>query len=213
MAPTPNFPKMEQRNHDLILDNIQDTLNACGDVWSNASEHGLTDLIPQIKQAYARLIDVQQSFRMYTDAFRESLPGDSYEAIIAKADQIKIMNQAFMDAQKMQMLQAKEAEIDKNDEGSDEEIMFEGGTTGLICPLSAKLPDNPVVSTSCHHVYDKDHIVRYIKERSRGRFPYVECPVAGCNAQISLNTIIEDPKITKQVNQAKQEENEDYEKL
>ena len=192
------------QNHDYILNQLEECLKSCGETWKSAREQGLNNLTEKSKSTYAKIIDLQQDFKLYTDIIRTMPEGVPYEEITNTVYQAKHNQQIILDAEKARKLEAK----------SDDEVEFEGGdtTAGLICPLTAKLPEQPVISSTCHHVFEKKAILDYIRRSGQQR---VECPVAGCTSMISIRTIVEDPKITKKVKDARKVSNaeNDYEKL
>ncbi|KAK8894955.1 hypothetical protein M9Y10_023397 [Tritrichomonas musculus] len=201
------------QNHEYILSQLQECLKSCAGTWKSAEEQGLNDVVNKSKTTYSKIIDLQQDFQIYTDILRSTPEGVSYEEIENRVQMTKLNQQPFLNAEKSRMIQVQEQQLQQSiEENSGDEVEFEGGdtTAGLICPLTTRLPDDPVVSTICHHVYEKNAIYEYIGRQAR-----VECPFAGCNALISRSTIITDPKITKKVNEARKLANKEngYEKL
>jgi SUMO ligase MMS21 Smc5/6 complex component len=100
---------------------------------------------------------------------------------------------------------------DRRDE--EDEVTFAGGesTAGLLCPLTQKLPDNPIVSKVCHHVFERDAIMNYIRARAVGRVRNVTCPRAGCSALIGATDLYVDKDINAQIVRARQEQDDEWE--
>ncbi|OHT04827.1 hypothetical protein TRFO_27619 [Tritrichomonas foetus] len=207
------------QNHTYILNQLQESINSCGDTWKYAKELEMPDIVAKSKQAFSSLIDLQQEFQIYTDILRGSNEGETYDEILHQVSNQLIMSRPILDAQKIQLMQARDGiDSGQNRDDNDEDVEFKGGdsTSGLICPITAKLPDHPVISTVCHHVYDRDAIFNYISQKNpRGYNHAVECPLSTCKSFITRDSIREDPEITRKVREAKKKEAEenDYEKL
>ena len=203
------------QNHDYILNQLQEISQSCIETWKSAKEQDLNNVADKSKKTYAKIIDLQQDFQIYTDILRSTPDGVPYEEIENRVNQTKYSQQIYLNAEKERLIHHQEGILDQiAEENSNDEVEFEGGdtTAGLICPLTAKLPEDPVVSSTCHHVFERKAIYDYIRKSGQAR---VECPVAGCTSMISRSTIVEDPKITKKVKEARKVQNaeNDYEKL
>lgn len=203
------------QNHDYILNQLQECLESCSETWKSAKEQGLNNIVEKSKETYAKIIDLQQDFQLYTSIVSSAPEGVTYEEITDKVFQTKQYQQPNLDAEKTRLIQMQEGAVRQYaGDNSDEDVEFEGGdtTAGLICPLTAKLPVDPVVSKTCHHVFEKKAILDYILQTGQQR---VKCPFFGCEKFISRNTLIEDPAITRKVREARKESNSEntYEQL
>ncbi|KAH0791776.1 e3 sumo-protein ligase nse2 [Histomonas meleagridis] len=95
----------------------------------------------------------------------------------------------------------------------DVELDDSESSAGLICPITSALPEHPVVSKICHHVYDKDAIVKYIRQQNQQGKRHVICPAIGCNQKISLSEIAEDPEVTRKVEKARKARDRNWEQM
>ena len=88
------------------------------------------------------------------------------------------------------------------DAPQDEDIVIGQETVSLKCPITLTLLEKPVRSINCPHVFSLDAIKELIK-LGRGE---CECPVPGCAAQITLNTVREDRIMARRVMEEKARE-------
>ena len=49
------------------------------------------------------------------------------------------------------------------------------------CPITGKAIENPCKNTRCDHVYEREAIESYLKQRK------TKCPYAGCTKTVHLN--------------------------
>lgn len=71
---------------------------------------------------------------------------------------------------------------DMND-GESDELEIEGGNIELICPITFKPYQKPMISKQCGHVFDYDGLKDYFRnEESRLR----DCPQAACGKKLTL---------------------------
>lgn len=73
------------------------------------------------------------------------------------------------------------------DDQADEELAMEGGKISLKDPLSLNYFVEPVMSVSCKHVYEKEHILRLMERQSD-----VQCPITGCDAKMTKKDLVPD---------------------
>ena len=71
---------------------------------------------------------------------------------------------------------------DDNDE--EDEIQIEGGTIELICPITYKPFEIPMISKKCGHTFDKQGIITYLGGPSSRASK--DCPQTGCSKSVSL---------------------------
>jgi len=76
------------------------------------------------------------------------------------------------------------------DEDQDIVIMPQGGDSDLICPLTRLELDKPMRNQLCGHCYSNAAIMAYLTQSRSKRT--VHCPVAGCNATISKDSLEKD---------------------
>lgn len=211
-----NFMALPTVNHDVISNQLRECLRTCEDTWKSAKEAGLNDIAKKTQKTYSDIIIVQQDFGIYADRIRNFTDGETFDNVLQDIEQYKENNSNRLMNERKNLLNEQIQRINQSvEDGSDEEITIEGedSAAGLICPLTQKLPDFPVVSRTCHHVFEKDAILEYIQRSTNRRQTSVECPFAGCNQMISRNSLYEDPAITRRVKQAKQHGGNDYEKV
>lgn len=72
---------------------------------------------------------------------------------------------------------------DDNDE--EDEIQIEGGTIELICPITCKPFEIPMISKKCGHTFDKQGIITYLGGPSSRASK--DCPQTGCSKSVSIN--------------------------
>jgi SUMO ligase MMS21 Smc5/6 complex component len=134
----------------------------------------------------SELISIEQNFSIYRDALTASSDTASYEEITQVADQEFQRRNRALDTEKVNRLNGVFGRKLEEDE-----VSFAGreSTAGLMCALTAKLPDHPVVSAICHHVFECDAIKQYIRSHLVGREKRVHCPVAGCAAEFGMSDL------------------------
>ncbi|CCF59699.1 hypothetical protein KAFR_0H02900 [Kazachstania africana CBS 2517] len=76
------------------------------------------------------------------------------------------------------------------DENEDEDdLIINGGQIELICPITCKPFERPMISTKCGHVFDKIGIENYLKGTRDGKR---ECPQAGCSHTLKMSDFKDD---------------------
>lgn len=192
---------------NFLNDQLQELLKATEETWGDAVKYKINDSSHKMEQLYGEIIDIQQDYESYKRA-RNEADADitSYDQIIQTKDLYLSQNQAFYSQEKSNKIELVKSRI----KGDEDDIVFEGGGTGsLICPISQALPRDPVVSKNCRHVYDRTAIYDYIKQKTTTRSPSCKCPVAGCTKNICKNDLIEDPEITRAVEEARSKQTQE----
>ena len=92
----------------------------------------------------------------------------------------------------------------KNVEDVDDDIVLGQEIRSLKCPITLMRLEKPVRNTKCPHVYSLDAIKELVRH-GKGK---CQCPVAGCEAQVTMQTIREDRIMARKVReeQAREEE-------
>lgn len=76
----------------------------------------------------------------------------------------------------------------QNEDDSDDDIAVERTTISTKCPLTLREFEEPLSSKKCPHTFEKTAILGYIRRSQqrnpRGK-PYVQCPVPGCQEQLT----------------------------
>ena len=72
--------------------------------------------------------------------------------------------------------------FNKVGEGDDSDVEVASFRTQTICPITQLPLVNPVRNIHCGHIYSNEGIRRVIRTSSL-------CPVAGCNKNVSLNSL------------------------
>lgn len=73
------------------------------------------------------------------------------------------------------------------DELKDDDVAMAGGKISLKDPLSLNYFVEPVSSRKCHHIYEKQHIMRQLQDDMP-----INCPVIGCSATIQRGDLRDD---------------------
>lgn len=73
------------------------------------------------------------------------------------------------------------------DESNDDDVEVAGGKISLKDPLSLNYFVEPVSSRKCHHIYEKQHIMRQFHDDTP-----INCPVIGCSATIQVGDLRDD---------------------
>ncbi|KAL8290172.1 hypothetical protein RQP46_003111 [Phenoliferia psychrophenolica] len=81
-----------------------------------------------------------------------------------------------------------------DDEDSDDEIEVGPQKQDFKCPLLLSIMKDPMTSSACDHHYSKAGILDYLKDQAEK-----ECPVTGCHAKISLETVKEDHNLKMRI--------------
>ena len=95
---------------------------------------------------------------------------------------------------------------------AEQDLQIEGGQIELICPITCKPFEEPLISKKCHHTFDKAGITSYLADGTDGKR---DCPQAGCNQVLSIQDFEPDPIMTLRCKIAKiqQGERDEYEGL
>ena len=200
-----------EQNHIFVQSQIRECMKSCLEAYSEASSIGLTTESEQMKNLYSELIDLSQEFDIYTTIFNNK--NIDINAIDEEVKKTKNTMSFILQNKKKSMM--NEMLEGKSNEDEDDGVEFNGGdeSAGLICPITSTLPEVPVVSLKCHHVYDKTAIINYINQQTQLGVKKVICPCIGCEQPISMKTIVEDEEITKKVNKAKMNTDKHWEKM
>ena len=198
---------------NFLEDQIRECMQSCESVWSDAIKYKVNDASNAMKQLYRDLFDLRQDFSVYREVKSMNDESTEYESIMQQVHNLKAQRQHVTRIQKEEELKNVLARV-----RGDEDIVIEESSapTVMLCPITNKIPIHPVVSRKCQHIYEKDAILSYIQDRTGGRQNLsVPCPVAGCNKQLWLIDIVEDPEVTKKVNEARrlQTQGDEYEVL
>lgn len=74
---------------------------------------------------------------------------------------------------------------DKSTNEEEDDIKIEGGSIELICPITCKPFEIPMVSKKCGHTFDKQGITTYLGgPHSRAS---KDCPQTGCSKSVSIS--------------------------
>lgn len=91
---------------------------------------------------------------------------------------------------------------EQGDDESDDEVTMAAGKSDkeFKCPLSQTWLQEPVSSTICSHSYSKRAIMAYVTQNG-GR---VACPVQGCVAMLTKQTLRDNPALARMVAESQQ---------
>lgn len=70
--------------------------------------------------------------------------------------------------------------------GEDDDIQVEGGKIDLVCPLSMKMFENPMISSICGHTFDQEGIRGIWTNGAQA------CPIPGCRKRVSYSDFEKD---------------------
>jgi SUMO ligase MMS21 Smc5/6 complex component len=198
-------------SHALLLNQIGECLKSSKEAWLECESLNIPDKKERMRRLYSDLIDMEQDFQIYKDVMANSADVQSYQSIVDEMRHLHAQERGRMAAEKRERM----AELFDRESRCDDEddVTFAGGetTAGLLCPLTQKLPNNPIVSKLCHHVFERDAIMEYIRARAVGRVKNVTCPRAGCNALIGAADLYVDNNINAQIARARQEQDDQWE--
>lgn len=199
------------QNHKFIQSQLRECMKSCSEAYAESLSAGLSSTSEEMKALYSDLIDISQEFDLYTRLLSDRRTDVS--AIDGALEQAKGAAAAQLQAEKARMMSDL---IDDPLGGDDDEgVEFRGGdeSAGLICPITSTLPETPVISRLCHHVYDRAAIIDYITQQQQHGIRNVVCPCIGCEQPISMRSIVEDAEVTKKVNRAKRKTDKHWEKM
>lgn len=194
---------------NFYKDQLNEILQSTGNVWEEAIKFKSNDIAQKMQNLYGDIIDLQQDFECYLAARSGYNEEDTYEGVVQAAQNLKQQNARIYQRQKEQQIEQQKERM----RGGDDDIIIEDtpSAAGLICPFTDKIPTHPMVSRRCHHVYEKDPIIAYV----RGNRGTVPCPKAGCSRNITIDDLYEDPEITRRCDEARaqQKNDDDYEAI
>ena len=87
---------------------------------------------------------------------------------------------------------------------TDDDIVLDQEIQSLKCPITLTLLEKPVRNTTCPHVYSLEAI-RELVRQGRGS---CACPVAGCQARVSMNSVKEDKVMERKIREERAREEE-----
>ncbi|KAH8327561.1 hypothetical protein KR074_000781 [Drosophila pseudoananassae] len=143
------------------------------------------------------------------------------EAVMNKRTNVKNLNefknikQAIEAAAKLnnpQTSSGNNRDLPRSEDDEDDDIQIQGNSNDVFSifdPWTKEVMLHPVRNTKCGHVYDRDSVMRIIKESLSTR-----CPVLGCGSKHYLhpNMLVEDEEIRQRVlRQLKEDDDGDQE--
>jgi SUMO ligase MMS21 Smc5/6 complex component len=199
-------------DHAVLLNQIGECLKSAKEAWFEAESLNIPDTKERMQRLYSDLIDMEQDFRIYKEVMANLADVQGYDSIIEETRRVQAQERPRKAAEKQERM-AELFDHGEGRRGEEDEVTFAGGetTAGLLCPLTQKLPDNPIVSRLCRHVFERDAIMDYIRARAVGRVRGVTCPRAGCNALIGATDLYVDDHINSQIARARQEQDDEWE--
>jgi len=81
------------------------------------------------------------------------------------------------------------------DQDSEIVIASNSSTSRLMCPITRKYLQKPMKNRNCGHHYSREAIEQLIRSRKGA----AGCPVAGCSAKVTSDTIEDDPDMERQI--------------
>lgn len=99
---------------------------------------------------------------------------------------------------------------DDNTQANEEEqeLQINGGNIELICPITMKTFELPMISKKCNHVFDKEGLTSYLQGQ-----PTRDCPQAGCSQTINMRDFMPDKLMELRCRIAKIKEHDTSSKL
>ena len=190
-----------------FIDTINECMKSCGDLWEESNKNKINDVSNDMKELFSKYIDLKQDFDIYLDIKKEfDGPLNEINQQISNYKRIHFFelneNKKALITEQLSKIQIEE-----------EVIVEKKSKSGYLCPISQKIPDNPIISKKCGHIFEKSAIFSYIQTK-KDLNQVVSCPVAGCKFSISKNDLYEDPQINKEILDAKKSLKEDeYQKI
>ena len=77
----------------------------------------------------------------------------------------------------------------------DDDIVINQEIQSLKCPVTLQLLEKPVKNVNCPHVYSLDAIKELVRQGG-GR---CQCPVSGCQAEVTMQRVREDKVMARKV--------------
>lgn len=184
------------RNAELIQEFLQTQTNAYAKLVE--TKFHLHDFQSSLRQAQTSLHNTRrveddisiENYRTYCemdkDNFADAIISDidekaieSHESILKADLWYQYVRNAYF------VLQHPEDPLP--DDQADEELAMEGGKISLKDPLSLNYFVDPVMSVSCKHVFEKEHIMRLLAKETN-----LKCPITGCVAMITKKELLPD---------------------
>jgi hypothetical protein len=202
------------QNHAFVATQIAECLRSSGEAFAEADSFGVPLARQRMEALLSELIGIDQTFGIYREALSASAETASYDEVVQLADHELQRRRRALDTDRSHRL-ANVFGGGRGRQQEEDDVEYAGGetTAGLVCPLTAKLPEHPIVSTICHHVFECDAIKQYIRSHVTGREKRVLCPVAGCAAEFGLADLKEDSAVTRQVSEARHAQDDEYQRL
>ncbi|KAH8251059.1 hypothetical protein KR026_008481 [Drosophila bipectinata] len=121
---------------------------------------------------------------------------------VRNTTEFKNIKQEIEAAAKLNTLQTSSGsnrDLPRNGDDEDDDIQIQGNSDDVFSiydPWTKEVMLHPVRNTKCGHVYDRDSVMRIIKENLSTR-----CPVLGCGSKSYLhpNMLVEDEEIRQRV--------------
>ena len=207
------------QNHQFLIRQLTDCMQACREAYAEAQQCDIPNARERLEKVFTDCYDLKDDLTIYSDQIAFARETDDYTMILARVEQLKQQRVYFADAMRTSAVQEafSKPQRQNSDIEDDDDVTFEGGDveTGLICPLTSKLPEHPVVSRVCHHVFEKNAIEDWIRMNTSRNRSVIECPKAGCNAQFGLKDLVRDDKVCDQVEKARRSKagTNDWEKI
>lgn len=74
-------------------------------------------------------------------------------------------------------------DVNDTDNAENDELEIEGGNIELICPITFKTYQKPMISKKCGHVFDYDGLMDYFQNNS---IQIRDCPQAACGKKLEI---------------------------
>ncbi|MBR4634383.1 hypothetical protein IKO50_05590 [bacterium] len=177
---------MSQLTLPFIENQVSECLKACGELSQDAKEWKLPNVTDYLYDLSGKLIDLSQDFKVFTQVFQSSKGSQTYDELVRETESQKVLLAQTLADSKQRQLEDLFGDIDG--------IQIADDNTNLICPLLTDIPEHPVVSKRCHHVFEKQLIEEYIRSKGRAK---VQCPIVGCSENISISDLYEDESISE----------------
>ncbi|EAT80321.1 hypothetical protein HBH56_097420 [Parastagonospora nodorum] len=96
----------------------------------------------------------------------------------------------------------------RGDFDDDDDIVMDKATISIRCPLTFQQFKEPYTSTKCPHTFEKHAIVEMIRTSTNstgtrgprgGATKAVNCPVAGCDQNLTLDDLRSDPLLIRKI--------------
>lgn len=75
----------------------------------------------------------------------------------------------------------------EEEDADDDDVKVHGGIIELVCPVSFRKFETPMISTKCHHTFDSNSLDSLFNNQRT-----IECPMPGCGNTLNRQDFVDD---------------------